>query len=107
MSTGIPFPTVKVLHIQGEMIMANEMVCWVVNSKRAIKVTYRNSGWPWLKKTVDVGSKDEFPYTLTDGCSGSKGGEFLLSPDDEVIFLGREKSVFVPLLPIIGEVTLG
>jgi len=86
--------------------MADEMVCWVVNSKRAIKVIYRN-GFPWLKETEDMGKKKEYPKTLTNGCSGSKGGEFLLSPDDEVLFLGREKSVFVPSVPVIGEVTLG
>lgn len=83
----------------------NELA-WIVNATRAIRVVYL-TGHPWLKENPAVASKDLYPQVLTDGCAGIKGGQILIKKDDEIIILGREKSKFVPSVPVIGEVILG
>ena len=83
--------------------MSHESICWVVNQRRAIKVTIWD-GSPWV---TENGSSKEYPKVLTCGVSGRNKGYLLLAADDEVVNMGGGKVSFTPNVPVIGNVVIG
>lgn len=74
-------------------------VAWVIKSDNsAFEVTF-TSGWPWVKDSAGK-------RTLTDGCSGDRGGFISLESTDRVIVL-HQGGEFTPEGPILGRVKIG